>query len=382
MRIFANAFLVAFAIDALFAIAVSQSHGVGAGAPWLASVRDLLMGFVSLASIPLFVLMGIHPGLRWRIFLPPCLLLSWIMLGAMPLPIWFSASNAALVAGALEAAFAVTAFGLCRQWNRANGADGWLLGEQALRGPTFSRHTAVGFTALNLLVILPASLAYLALAAAAGVGHLTQGFVEIRSDGIHLAHREYVRGGQTIHLVAMMHIGDSAFYEELVLALPRQGAITLAEGVTDETGVLSGGLSYGNVAAELGLVEQPELSAGDRELRHADVDVSAFSRETLELLTGVGRVLGSATSTDALIAYAELSNHVGSEDPTRMIAAFRHDLIDLRNDHLLGEIETSLRDYDVVVVPWGGLHLPGIEDRVRELGFVQDAATDRRVISW
>ena len=39
-------------------------------------------------------------------------------------------------------------------------------------------------------------------------------------------------------------------------------------------------------------------------------------------------------------------------------------------------------DYDVVVVPWGGLHLPGIEDRVRELGFVQDAATDRRVISW
>ena len=54
----------------------------------------------------------------------------------------------------------------------------------------------------------------------------------------------------------------------------------------------------------------------------------------------------------------------------------------MRNDRLQLEIEKSLLDYAEIVVPWGALHLPDIEHRIRELGFVQDRETDRRVIGW
>ena len=73
---------------------------------------------------------------------------------------------------------------------------------------------------------------------------------------------------------------------------------------------------------------------------------------------------------------------MNSETAVETIAGLKRDLLDLRNDHLLVEIEKALRDYDHVVVPWGALHLPGIQEQVRGLGFVQAAETDRRVVGW
>ena len=378
LRVFANGFLIAFAIDAVFVL--TSSLLAGSGASWLVSARVAFTALLTFASLPLFVMLGIHPGLRWRIFLPPCLFLSWIALGAMPLPIWFEPLEAQRAAGALEAVLAVLAFVLSRQSNRAGGG-GWLLDDDALRGPSFSGRIAVRFTALNLLVILPASLLYLGFAAAAGVGHLSAGFVAIRADGIHLSQREYTRGGQTIQLVAMMHIGDPSFYRELLAALPQDGAITLAEGVTDESGLMSAGFSYGNVASSLGLIEQPDFATNDREIRYADVDVSSFSPDTLRFLAGVGRVFGASSLADAIIAYAELSD-MDSATAARTMTALRYDLIERRNQHLLAELERSLRDYDVIVVPWGALHLPGIESEVLAMGFVQQSEVDRRVVRW
>ena len=376
MRILANAFLVVFAIEAFLTLLSSQ--WTGAESTWFENLRLLSGGVATVVSLPVFALLGFNPNLRWRIFLPPCLLLSWVAVGAMPLSIWLSVADARLAVGALEVLLAVMAFAFCRQ---QNGGKGWLLGPEAMHGPTFSGRTAVGFTALNLLAILPASLAYLAFSAAVGVGYVSAGFVEIRTDGIHLSHREYARDGRRIHLVAMMHVGDPAFYQETLESFPTDGAIILAEGVRDETGLLSEGLNYGNLAAGLGLVVQPELDDGDRELRYADVDVSEFSPRTLALLAGVARVFGAETFGEAFREYAELSD-MSSEVAAESIETLKHDLIDLRNDHLLAEVEAALADYDVVVVPWGALHLPGIQQRVIELGFEQTAATDRRVVSW
>jgi hypothetical protein len=379
LRSSANGFLVAFALDAIFVLACSLLVDAGSpGASWLASSRVVFTGVLTVASLPLFVLMGINPALRWRIFLPPCLFLSWVSLAAMPLPVWFDAPEAMRVAGAIEAVPAALAFAFARQ---ANGGVGWLLSDDALQGGGFSGRTAVRFTALNLLVILPASLLYLALAAASGVGHLSGGFVEIRLDGIHLLHREYQRGDQVIHLVSMMHIGDAAFYQDLLDSLPREGSITLAEGVSDETGRLSKGFSYGNVAAGLGLTEQPDFATGDRQVRYADVDVSSFSPDTLRFLSGVGRVFGAPNLSEALIAYVELSD-MDSAMAKRTLTSLRHDLIEQRNEHLLSELEQALADYDVIVVPWGALHLSGIETGVRALGFTQRRDLDRRVVGW
>lgn len=392
MHVFLNIFLVGFALDALLHVASSQLSGVP-GFAWLAGLANALTGLLVLYSLPVFILMGMRPRLRWRIFLPPCLFLSWVVLGAMPLPIWFDAAEAELAAGSVEAAFAAMAFAFCHQ---QNAGDGWLLEEASSQGPSFSRRTALAFTALNLVVILPASLAYLAISGAAGVGHLSQGFVSIRADGIHLSHREYVRGEQTIHLVAMMHIGEAAFYEELTDALPVEGTIFLTEGVNDEAGVLPRSLGYSNVAGGLGLVVQPEFGASDlgewpseaeagpigAETRNADVDASEFSRETLEFLASAARIWSAETPAQALLRYAELIDGMDPETSRRLTATLSHDLIELRNEHLLVELEQSLLDYETVVVPWGALHLPGILERVRELGFVEQDTTARRVVSW
>ena len=87
VRTFANAFLLAFAVEALLSIELSQQ--AAAGSSGLVALGAGFTALVTLASLPIFVLMGFHPGLRWRIFLPPCLVMSWISLGAVPLPIWF-----------------------------------------------------------------------------------------------------------------------------------------------------------------------------------------------------------------------------------------------------------------------------------------------------
>ncbi len=37
------------------------------------------------------------------------------------------------------------------------------------------------------------------------------------------------------------------------------------------------------------------------------------------------------------------------------------DILHSRNDHLVGEIQSSLKDYRRIIIPWGALHLTGVE---------------------
>ena len=61
---------------------------------------------------------------------------------------------------------------------------------------------------------------------------------------------------------------------------------------------------------------------------------------------------------------------------------FQADVIDKRNEHLLEAIETSLLRYRTIVVPWGGLHLPGIQRGILARGFVLRESGSRRLLSY
>jgi uncharacterized protein YbaP (TraB family) len=62
--------------------------------------------------------------------------------------------------------------------------------------------------------------------------------------------------------------------------------------------------------------------------------------------------------------------------------AFFADVVDRRNEHLVGEIERALGEYDRVVVPWGALHLPGVEQTVLSWGYAETSREMHPLFAW
>lgn len=375
MRQIANAFLIGFLADAGLSLCDAALR-LAADSHVLSAPRGVLSVAVVIASLVIYLLMGATPRLPWRILLPPCLFLTWVAMLAMPLPIWLGVDGTLVALPLIQLSVAVGSLVLTR---RATGGASWLFTEVSLEGPRFAWRTALGFTALNLLVILPVSIAYLFAAAAAGLSYGTAGFLRMDTSGLYALGRTYTLDDQTVHLIAMMHIGESDYYATLMDSLPADGSLILAEGVSDTQRLIPSGLSYDGLADTLGLVAQGSLGGDDQEVVPADVDISEFAPETLRLLNGVSELLAAETRLDALAAYSRL---VEMRPDTAMFALLRHDLIDLRNERVLAALESSLPAYRHLIVPWGALHMPGIESRVLELGFSPGESREWRILRF
>ena len=82
---------------------------------------------------------------------------------------------------------------------------------------------------------------------------------------------------------------------------------------------------------------------------------------------------------EALLAYGRL---VDMEPDLEMLQQMQHDLLQLRNDHLFVELTALLEEYDQLIVPWGGLHMPDLERRVLELGFEPAETHEWEIVDW
>jgi hypothetical protein len=58
------------------------------------------------------------------------------------------------------------------------------------------------------------------------------------------------------------------------------------------------------------------------------------------------------------------------------------DILYARNQQLVAEIESSLKDYRRVVVPWGAMHLPEVESWLRDHNFVQSGEIQRKALGF
>ena len=114
------------------------------------------------------------------------------------------------------------------------------------------------------------------------------------------------------------------------------------------------------------------------EIRNADVDASVFEKDTIAVLGAAARLYRSDRLAPALKEFQATLDELG---PEATAVAFR-DLIDNRNAHLLGEIQAGLDDYQRIIVPWGALHLPGIEDAILAWGFEQTTSSQRRITAY
>jgi hypothetical protein len=109
------------------------------------------------------------------------------------------------------------------------------------------------------------------------------------------------------------------------------------------------------------------------------VDLSELRPETLDFINRAGALYQSRTVKDFMKAYHELRKAYPDEEaPARVM----EDVLQVRNGHLLGELEQAVGVYPVVIIPWGALHLPEIEAEVKRMGYRPNFDRVRKVLSF
>jgi hypothetical protein len=356
-----NLVVVLFLVDAGLSFLHSLSS-FGAFQPF-AGVSALASLLLLLAALVTYVLVGFTPSIPRRWFLPVILWTVGVLLLLPLLSIyWFFAMP---VVSLVLAVFQVT-LGCWLVWSTQGG---WILRwplirSQHLSGGSFRWPRLAGFACLNVILVLPAIGVYLALCLHLAVDHFSGGFLRLDAGGITGIAKQYTRAdGKVVHLVPMMHIGESKFYEELSQSIPTN-SIVLLEGVSDRRQRLKHELSYQRMAESVGLQEQQDEFEPGRGLpRNADIDVSEFSTKTLELLNLVIAYHSKGGSPELIRELMEKG-----QDPEALKGLWS-DLLTRRNEHLLKELKRALTETTIVMVPWGAAHMPGIAAGVEADGF-------------
>jgi hypothetical protein len=344
---------------------------------------------VSLALLPLapgmLLLAVLIPEVPKRVVLPPLAFLLWGSLLAMPLPLWLGIEGMGVALSILELALAG---GLLLKASRTETGP-WAVPVQGLTEVSFSFRHTVAWSAVVALT-LPATAVYVVLSGEAAVAHATDNWVRVDLRGLTLQERVLVRGDSTVRLVGMMHIGGEGTYGELYDTFPEE-CLILTEGVSDEQGLLPD-FSYDLIAEQLGLESQGTITfsgkrrssgegggGSDPRTRRADVDVSTFHPKTLAMLRGLAHVMDAPDGQTLVRRYVKMA--LQEVDQETLDAVFE-DLLDRRNEVLLGHIRTAVTEAELVIVPWGALHLSWIEEQLLSDGYEVHGGNHRMHIRW
>jgi succinate dehydrogenase hydrophobic anchor subunit len=214
----------------------------------------------------------------------------------------------------------------------------------------------------------------------------SSGFVRLTLSGLELAERVYEKDGRRVHLIGMVHIADSGFYESLnrSLAEPVEGRrLVLLEGVSDSEKRLpqsfASGKTYRDMAERLGLAEQAlgfavqsdqleSETAGETwgtlgvDFRPADIDVSELDPRHRDRLVS----LLSAMEKIDLSSFLSLPDDMTARDLEELIV---DGLVKRRNARLMEVFAAEEANYAEVFMPWGAAHLPDLERRLLALGY-------------
>jgi hypothetical protein len=187
--------------------------------------------------------------------------------------------------------------------------------------------------------------------------------------------REYERGdGRKITLVPMSHVGEPGFYAELSRSFP-DDAVVLLEGVSDHTHILSIQTGYSRIAEAAGVVEQQKHFKPRGRLVAADIDMSEFSPETLDLLKAAMLIHSQGLTAETIPILMKPT-------PPDLQKQLMHDLLAKRNQHLLKIIREQLQEAGHIIVPWGAAHMPEIAAEIEKFGFKQTASREMTAIRF
>ncbi len=395
MRIFANLFLILFLADGGISF-VDDLLSIHFDNQALSEIRNYLALVVMVLCVPLYISLGFDRRLPKRIYLPLVFFILWGALGMWPLTSLVTASPYALIPSALQVMLA----SLSLLYLRLSSGQSPLLTPKRFRTPAFSPRNTLFFIAGNL-VILPLLLIFFGFAALSiYIEDHTAGFVRLGHDGLYMSERVYSLDDKTIRLAGMVHIGAKDYYDELAASIPAGRTIILAEGVTDQDNLLQSRFSYGKVAELLGLASQEEMSfegrviAGDEmgssdlqentgggpDIVRADIDIRDFEPQTIEFINAMARFfLNSPSFIESYIAFNAWAQQHMTPDTNEVIM---EDILLKRNREVTRHLERALQNYDNVVIPWGALHMKGIEEVVLAKGFALSDSHERASIDF
>ena len=393
MRKYTNLFFIIYLVDG----ALSLLHEIAAGFLQIeptSGLRNLVAVAALLLAMPLYMSLGIDRRLPKLIIIPQILFIFWVGLGAWPIVI----TNGSF---GLLAAFVQTLLGLLPFILYAGTAgSNRLLPEERFHENFFGLRNTLLFFSLHI-VLLPLAFGYMAVSVLAQYADSeTAGFVRLGSDGLHMEERVYSLSGKNIRLTGMIHIGEQEFYSDLIDSTASGRTVILAEGVTDKDSLLTSSFGYDSVAQLLGLTSQAdvefpgqlidesdltEMSLGEYDalephIIHADTDLSRFDPQTIEFINVLGKHLFNSDSLpQGLQAYDAWARENVTPETSEIIFG---DLLDLRNEVVLSWVDRVLPFYDTIVIPWGALHMPGIEAAILDRGFRQVSSRERLSVDF
>lgn len=354
--------LLVFLVAAVVSLVDDSLAVFGRGRP-LMGLEMITSFLLTIISVVIYLLIGFVPMIRRRLFMPVTLFYPVLMMASLPLLIyhydllnWISWGTSALQLVVALAAIKMAKGSVNLRWP--------LVPEARLAARRFRWGYLIGFVLLNVLLLLPFSLVYLGVCSSVAVRHLSEGFVSLSLRGLSVQERKYVNAdGKAVHLVPMIHVGDAAFYRTLTASFSTN-ALVLVEGVTDDHNLLTNRLTYKRMASRFGLAEQQrEFKPSPMNVVDADVDISIFSTNTIQLLNLVTLFHSRGATPDTIRQMLEYKPPPGFE------AELWNDLLHKRNRHLLGEIRKNLAGSATLIVPWGAAHMPEIGQELEKSGF-------------
>ncbi|MBW6508688.1 MAG: hypothetical protein K0A94_03985 [Desulfuromonadales bacterium] len=392
MRKLANLFLILFVASAVSGIfyVLAQHYGL---LPFTAQFHRILWGACLISGFLVYIGFGFNRHLPKRVLIPLLLWLFWSLVSYWPLD-YFSLGWGQLAAYVAQLVFGV----MVLKVNSLLNNKSLLLVPAQFSGPSFSVATLVKFSLISLIV-LPITLLLVVFSLLSGVlDRSTGGFVQLRPDGIYMQEKVYHLDGKDIRLAGMIHLGHGSYYSDLIASIPTERTLILAEGVSDDTGLMRERFSYGNIAGNLGLSSQEQFHFAGRRIglaelsqpyreRHdgphildADIDLQQFDPRSVEVLNALARYFLNAESLwQGYLQFNRWAEENITVDTNRVLM---NDLIDKRNQAVVDLLPQALERYDVVVIPWGALHMKGIEVAVRAADFYLHDTYLRRSISF
>ena len=392
MRKLANLFLLLFLATAIFGIADELLHRF-IGLHLLTDLPQLFwLASIAVGTIVYFGF-GFNRHLPKTVLIPLFLWLFWSLINYWPVEnIAGNYFKLYTSSGQLLLGLAVL------KLNQQRNHKSLLLVRSQFSGASFSGRNLFHFSLISLLVVPVALL----LISYSFVGNLiktnTAGFVQLKPNGLYMTERIYQQRDKQIWLVGMIHLGEEEFYDDLTASIPGHRTLILAEGVSDKGNRLTERFSYGKIANLLGLTTQEkinfpgilievaeldenrEASQDLPDILRADIDLQQFDSHTLEVLNALAKYLLNGESlVTGYVAFNRWAEKHLNPDSNEIIMT---DLITKRNQSVLGYLPKALNRYDTVIIPWGAMHMQGIEQAVVAKGFQLKKSQTRQSINF
>ena len=214
----------------------------------------------------------------------------------------------------------------------------------------------------------------------ADLENFTKGYIARGPMGILSIEKSYEKKGVEVRLLGMAHVAEKGFYQDIKNSLQNKTALILMEGVSDDKKLLKTPPDYGSLAEKLGVDDQrkmfsPEEMPDKVKIVRADLDVSAFSAGTVEILNFVGQIY-SREGIDLgklIMMYLKLTDIEVSK-------TLFNDVFAKRNECLIRHLKKNMAKHRLILIPWGALHLPEIEKWVVENGFTLKKQKNRVIL--